>query len=131
PFRRVAQALPAVPPDEEAKPAPAKAAPPTSAPSGSKATPAPAPAIACQRDEDCGEGNICQANACKAIELSTNLFPIYYREGAFKEIALIYWARKGNPGYTVVFPFFWHFYSPTSETLFVAPFYWHSTDSTT
>src|SRR4029079_3608867 len=83
------------------------------------------------RARDGPEGNICQANACKAIELSTNLFPIYYREGAFKQIALVYWSRKGNPGYTVVFPFFWHFYSPTSETLFVAPFYWHSTDSTT
>src|SRR5262249_41837440 len=61
PFR-VAQALPATPPEDE-KPAPAKAAP-------AKTAPAQAPtARACQRDEDCGEGNICQANVCKAIEL--------------------------------------------------------------
>ena len=122
PFR-VAQALPG-PPLEEEKPKPA----PKAKPSGDASTPT---AKACQRDEDCGEGSICQANVCKAIELSTNLFPIYYREGAFKEIALLYWGRKGNPGYTVVFPFYWHFWSPTSETRFVAPFYWHSTDSTT
>jgi hypothetical protein len=117
PFR-VAQALPA----EEA-PAPKKGA----------STPAPASASAksCQRDEDCGEGNICQANACKPIELSTNLFPIYYREGAFREVAFLYWARKANPGYTVVFPFYWHYFSPTSDTFFIAPLYWHSTDSTT
>ena len=65
-------------------------------------------AKACQKDEDCGEGNICKDNVCQAIELSTNLFPLYYREGSFTEAAIVYWARKGNPGYTVVFPFYWH-----------------------
>ena len=80
---------------------------------------------ACQRDEDCREGNICKTNVCQAIELSTNLFPIYYREGSFTETAILYWARKGNPGYTVVFPFYWHYWSPTSD--FIAPFYWHFT----
>jgi len=132
PFRQVAQALPG-PPLEEEKPkaAPAKAQPAPSTSTATAAPPSEPAAKSCQRDEDCPEGNICQANACKAIELSTNLFPIYYREGAFKEIALVYWSRKGTSGYTVVFPFFWHFYSPTSETLFVAPLFWHSTDSTT
>ena len=80
---------------------------------------------ACQRDEDCPEGNICQASVCQTIELSTNLFPIYYREGSFKEIVLVYWSRKGNPGYTVAFPFYWHFYSPTTDALLVVPFFWH------
>ena len=28
--------------------------------------------------------------------------------GSFTEAAILYWARKGNPGYTVVFPFYWH-----------------------
>ena len=134
PFRRVAQALPAVPAEpaqrqDDEKAPPPQAKPTAPAPAASTPAPAAPPKIACQRDEDCPEGNICQANACKAIELSTNLFPIYYREGTFKQIALVYWSRKGNPGYTVVFPFYWHFYSPTSETRFIAPFYWHSTDS--
>ena len=143
PFR-VAQALP-VPPAEEPASKPStrtstetatstgKASDPSSSSSSSSspsssssASPAPK---ACQKDDDCPEGNICQANACKAIELSTNLFPIYYREGSFKEIGLVYWARKGNPGYTVVFPFYWHFYSPTSDSFVIAPFYWHFTDS--
>ena len=156
PFR-VAQALPG--PQEEEKPAPKAAPAKPQAPAPATSTPSPAPtptptttpgaastttpaaaapataaaaappAKACQRDEDCPEGNICQASVCQRIELSTNLFPIYYREGSFKEIALVYWSRKGNPGYTVAFPFYWHFYSPTTDALLVAPFYWHSTDS--
>src|SRR5690242_9929761 len=58
PFRRVAQALPAVPAEDDttkaapAKTQPATPAPATSAPRGGKPAPAPAPAIACQRDED-------------------------------------------------------------------------------
>jgi hypothetical protein len=136
PFR-VAQALPAVPPEPEppkAKPAPAPAATPASTPTSAPArAPAPAPASAaaksCQRDEDCGEGNICQANACQPIELSTNLFPIYYREGKFKEVFFFYWAREGNPGYTVLFPLYWHFWTPTSDSFVAFPVYWHFQDS--
>src|SRR5215468_3377512 len=84
PFRRVAQALPGPPLDEE-KPKPAEKK--QTSTSASAAAAAAAAAKSCQRDEDCGEGNICQRNVCKAIELSTNLFPIYYREGSFKQIA--------------------------------------------
>jgi hypothetical protein len=95
PFRAVAQA---------ADPAPA-------------AAPAPAPAPAakgCQKDEDCPENNICEANACQPIELSTN--------------ALLYWSRKGPTGHRVVVPFYWHFWSPTSKSRIVAPFYWRFDD---
>src|SRR3954470_21845437 len=57
PFR-VAQALPATPPSE---------------PKRATATPAAnTPAKACQKDDDCAEGNICQSNVCQKIELSTN-----------------------------------------------------------
>ncbi|HXU02253.1 MAG TPA: EB domain-containing protein, partial [Polyangia bacterium] len=127
PFRRVAQALPVPPAEEPAKTTPpVKAETPTKTPASAPATPA---AKSCQKDEDCPEGNICQSNVCQKIELSTNLFPIYYREGSFKEIALLYWSRSGVPGYTVVFPFYWHFYSQTSDSFVIAPFYWHFTDS--
>jgi len=129
PFRRVAQALPAVPPEEEKPKLPAKPKATANPASTSTSTPVAPAAKSCQRDDDCPEGNICEHNACRKIELSTNLFPLYYHDGAFTEAAIFYWSRKANPGYTVVFPFYWHYYSPTSETFFVAPFYWHSTDS--
>jgi hypothetical protein len=119
PFRRLAQALPAQP-EETPKAQPAS--------KGQKATAAAPAPKACQKDEDCPEGNICQANVCQKIELSTNLFPLYYREGNFKEVLLFYWSRKGTPGYTVVFPFYWHFYSPTTDSFVIAPFYWNFKD---
>ena len=147
PFR-VAQALPNPAAAETPKPAkpvapaakpvapaakPAASAPAPASTSTPAAAPAPAPATArkaCERDDECGEGSICKERVCQAIELSTNLFPLYYREGAFTESAIIYWARKGNPGYTVVLPFYWHYWSPTSDSFAIAPFYWHFTDST-
>ena len=88
-------------------------------------TPAPA---RCQRDEQCGDESICEGGACKPIQIRTNVLYLYYREGSFREVLLLYWARKGNPGYTVVAPFYWHFWSPTSETRILAPFYWRFED---
>ena len=65
---------------------------------------------ACQKDEDCADGNICQANVCQAIELSTNLFPIYYREGLVHRRSAPLLGAQGRPRATrVVFPFYWHF----------------------
>ena len=88
----------------------------------------PPPAQRCQRDEDCGGENICEAGACKPIQIRTNVLYLYYRDGAFREALLLYWARKSNPGYTVVAPVYWHYWSPSSETKIVAPFYWHFED---
>ncbi len=123
PFRTAqAPSLPDQPPDS----APAPAA---SAPAQAPAAPAAAPAAkTCQKDEDCPQGNICADNACRVPEPSTNVFPIYYSEGSFKEIMLLWWQRKAPTGYTVFAPFYWHYYSPTSDFLAVAPFYWRSED---
>ena len=113
------------------RPAPTRArraAPPPRRPRLPPATPAAAPAKACQKDDDCPRGNICAANVCQQPEPSTNIFPIYYSEGSFREIMLLWWQRKGTTGYTVFAPFYWHFYSPTSDFLGVAPFYWRSED---
>jgi hypothetical protein len=142
PFR-VAQAMPIPPSEEPAKAKPAETKPTPSTPTAPTNTSTPpsntnsntstaAPvsaAKACQKDEDCPEGNYCQANVCQKIELSTNLFPLYYHERNFTEVFLFYWSRSGNPGYRVVAPFYWHFWSPTSETFAIAPIYWHFTDS--
>jgi hypothetical protein len=100
------------------------------APAPSAAPPAAAPPAArrCQRDEDCGGENICQANLCQPIQIRTNVLYLYYREGSFREVLLVYWSRKGASGYTVVAPFYWHYWNPTSETRIVAPLYWHFED---
>jgi hypothetical protein len=91
------------------------------------ATPPAAPAR-CERDDQCAGESICEGGFCKPIEMRTNIFYLYYREGAFREALLLYWARKSNPGYTVLAPFYWHYWSPTSETRVVAPFYWRFED---
>ena len=90
---------------------------------GRAATPALVPrhrrrpaAKACQRDEDCSEGEHLRAQRLQEDRAVDEPVPLYYREGAFKEVALVYWSRKANPGYTVVFPFYWHFYSPRPRT---------------
>jgi hypothetical protein len=105
------------------------------------ATTAPAPANApaaappqgpapksCRRDEDCGGENICQANLCQPIQIRTNILYLYYREGAFREVLLLYWSRKGPSGYTVLAPLYWHTWSPGAEARIVAPFFWRFED---
>jgi len=97
------------------------------------AAPAPAPAPsspprACQKDEDCPDESFCQANACQPITTRTNIAYLYYREGSFREVLLLYWGKRGSDGFTVLVPFYWHFWSPRSETRIVAPFYWRFED---
>jgi hypothetical protein len=88
---------------------------------------APAP-VRCQEDEECKGENICVDGTCQPIEMRTNVLYLYYREGSFREVLLLYWARNANPGYTVLAPFYWHYWSPTSETRILAPFYWRFED---
>ena len=125
PFRTAqAPSLPDQPPDPPPPPLPLPL-PPRRPRRRTAAAPA---AKSCQKDEDCPEGNICADNVCRVPEPSTNVFPIYYSEGSFKEIMLLWWQRKAPTGYTVFAPFYWHYYSPTSDFLAVAPFYWRSED---
>jgi hypothetical protein len=94
-------------------------APPATTPAS---TPAPAaPAAVCQKDEDCPEKTICDAGSCQPIRPRTNIFFLYYKEEAFTEILLVYWNKKGPQGYTVFFPFYWHFWGPKSETTVIVP----------
>jgi hypothetical protein len=89
------------------------------------ATPAPR---SCQRDEDCTGDNICQSNVCQPIQLRTNVAYLYYRDGGFTEFLGLYWSQKGATGYRVVAPLYWHYWSPTTDTLIFAPFYWRFED---
>jgi hypothetical protein len=109
----------------DAAPAPGAATP---APASRPAAPAPPPAQSCQKDDDCTGDNICENNVCQPIRTHTNIAYLYYREGAFREILLLYWSKRGSEGYTVLAPFYWHFWSPSSESRVVAPFYWRFED---
>jgi hypothetical protein len=88
----------------------------------------PEPARTCRQDSECEGEAICQEGTCQPIQIRTNVLYLYYRDGAFKEALLLYWARKGTPGYTVVAPIYWHYWAASSETRIVAPFYWHFAD---
>ncbi|MEO8213012.1 MAG: hypothetical protein ABI560_07460 [Myxococcales bacterium] len=57
-----------------------------------------------------------------------NIFYLYYQEANFREVLGLYWSKRGGAGYTVVAPFYWHYWTPTSRARVVAPFYWHFED---
>ena len=124
PFR-VAQAEPPPPtgasaPAAAPAPTPVPATPATTQASPPTPTP-PTPPRSCQKDDDCPEDNICQAQSCQPIRTRTNIAYLYYREGSFREILLLYWSKKGSEGYTVLAPFYWHFWSPSSESHVIVP----------
>ncbi|HSZ83172.1 MAG TPA: hypothetical protein VLA14_12865 [Polyangia bacterium] len=105
--------------DADAK---AAAAPPAAAP------PPPKVAKACASDDDCPDETICQQKTCQAIQGTTNILYLYYREGTFREIALVYWAKRGSSGFNIWAPLYWHTWTPKSEGRVVAPFFWRFHD---
>jgi hypothetical protein len=113
---RVAEA----PAPQAAKPASAPAAPPASAGVGK----------ACQSDNDCPDQTICQQSSCQAVAASTNILYLYYREGSFREIAGLYWSKRGASGYTFLAPIYWHTWSPKGRSHVVAPLFWRFEDYT-
>src|SRR6185503_7003824 len=92
-------------------------------------TPAPTPATAptpvaakCQSDEQCPANHFCdQGGVCQRIQTRTNFLYLYYHEGSFTEVLLLYWSKRGAEGYRVLAPFYWHFYTPNSETTVIVP----------
>ncbi len=116
---------PTLPRLAQAEPAPA-GTPPNSATS-SHGPPA-APRISCFSDTDCPDESFCEKGACRRIEQRVNVFFLYYREGAFREILGLYWSKRGATGFTVVAPIYWNYWAPTSRSRIVAPFYWHFED---
>lgn len=84
--------------------------------------------VSCERDEQCGDGAICDAGQCRPIERRTNILYLYYREGSFTEIFGLYWSKRGSSGYTVLFPLYWRTWTPTSRSRVVAPFFWRFED---
>lgn len=80
----------------------------------------------CEVDADCADGTICEQGACRRIQRPLNLLYLYYRSGdrRMQEILGVYWHRRGDSGYRVLFPLYWHFWRPESRARVVFPFYW-------
>jgi hypothetical protein len=90
------------------------------------ATPAPAVAAprACESDNDCPNETICEQRTCQAVPASTNILYLYYRDGTFREIAGLYWSKRGASGFTYLAPIYWHTWSPKGRSHVIAPLFW-------
>src|SRR5450432_3208596 len=95
------------------------------------ASPSPAPvtttakvAKVCESDSDCPDESICEEMACQVVQSSTNILYLYYREGTFREIAGLYWSKRGATGYTFLAPIYWHTWTPKSRSHVFAPLFW-------
>lgn len=77
----------------------------------------------CKSDEECEAGSYCDYGRCKIVERPFNALYLYYRSGdrRFTEILGIYWHQKGESGYRVLFPIFWHFWDKQVDNLVVFP----------
>ncbi len=124
PFRAPAAAPALSPFRATAQAAPATSTAPTQTPAA--ATP-PAAAVPCTRDNQCPAATICEENLCKPFERPFNVL-LFRKEGGFTAFLPFYWSRRGNPGYRVLAPFYWHFWSPEAGSRVVAPFYWRFED---
>ena len=82
---------------------------------------------ACSRDVECPVDTICEQGACHPFQRRFTLL-LFRKEGATVDLIPFYWSRRGNPGYRVLAPLYWHFWSPESRTQIVAPFYWRIED---
>ena len=96
------------------------------------ATPAPAPAkpvppTTCKRDEECPAGTICTDGACRAFERSINIL-LFRKEGPVTAVLPFYWSRTGTPGYRVIAPLYWHFWSAEGKSRVVFPLFWRFRD---
>jgi hypothetical protein len=109
---------------------------PPAASSAPAAAPAPAASSttpggvgkACETDNDCPNETICDQKVCRAVQASTNILYLFYREGTFTEIAGLYWSKRGPSGYTFLAPLYWHTWSPKGRSHVVAPFFWRFED---
>jgi hypothetical protein len=101
------------------------------------ATPAPPQGVsgarpagaACQADDQCTSGTICERNVCTVVEPPIHAL-LFRKDGGSTVFIPFYFSNRGNPGHRVVAPFYWHFWSPESRSRIVAPFYWRFEDHT-
>ena len=87
----------------------------------------PVAGIACSRDDQCPADTICEQGVCHSFERPFDLL-LFRKQGASIDFIPFYWSRRGNPGYRVLAPVYWHFWSAESRTQIAAPFYWRIED---
>jgi hypothetical protein len=83
---------------------------------------------ACGSDDECPEETICENRTCQAVQSSTNILYLYYREGSFFEIAGLYWSKRGPSGFRFLAPIYWQTWSPKGRSLVIAPLFWRFQD---
>ena len=81
----------------------------------------------CDNDAQCPAGTICENNVCVAVEPPIRAL-LFRKEGGSTWFIPFYFSHPGNPGYRLVPPFYWHFWSPETHARIIAPFYWRFED---
>ena len=106
PFRVAADASPRRPRRRRRRPPPRPPATP----------PAAARAASAEADDECPDGTICETGVCAPVETRDILVLLFRKEGAFTALHPVLLVQQGHPGYPVVAPFYWHFWSPEGKT---------------
>jgi hypothetical protein len=92
------------------------------------ATPAPTGAeLSCKSDAQCPAGTYCDGGVCRPVQRRISVL-LFQKEGPTTWFIPIYWSRVGTPGYRVIAPIYWHFWSAEGKSHVVAPFYWRFED---
>jgi len=100
------------------------------------ADPVPGVGRACQPDADCPRRTICDTEhrRCERIRRQINLLYLAYcsADRRFTQVMGLYWHKKGEAGYRVLFPLYWSFWSQDGEAerrhRMVVPFYFDHRD---
>jgi hypothetical protein len=89
--------------------------------------PATGTTASCSHDDECPVNTICENGACRAFERPIDIL-LYRKEGRSTSFIPFYFSQRGTPGYRVLAPFYFHFWSQDSHTSILAPFYWRVED---
>ncbi len=105
----------------------AQAQPANEASAQTPTTPTQAGLVACTADEQCPDQTICTDGACRPLERPLRVL-LFRKEGPKTAFWPFYFSRTGSPGYRVVAPLYWHFWSANDKAQVVAPFYFRFHD---
>lgn len=80
--------------------------------------------VACVSDEQCPDQTICTDGFCRVLERPVHVL-LFRKDGPITAFWPFYFSRTGTPGYRVVAPLYWHFWSSEEKDQIFAPFYFH------
>lgn len=82
----------------------------------------------CRTDDDCKSGTYCSYDdkVCKKVRRRINIAYLFYLSGdrRFLSVLGLYMHRKGERGFRMVFPFYWHFWGKKHQARVLFPIYW-------